>query len=102
MNTYTKIQDAAVSLALTAGLARVTRERVADMAELAPSMVNHHFDTMEKLRTRVVEIAIDTRNVELLKCGIYAKHPLAMSAPPDLREKALELLSIEIMGEKNA
>lgn len=95
---YERIQDAAVELTKQGGLSAITRDKVAGIADITPSLLYHYFDSIEALRTRVVEIAVDTEDAELLLHGIKYGHKLATDAPNELKEKALGLLTNEVMG----
>ena len=98
MSTYERIMRAAVAIARKDS-SRLTREYIAETASVTPSLLNHYFPTMDVLRSRVLEIAIDTGDAELLVWGIRSAHPTALASPPSLREEALRLLSAEVMGD---
>ena len=98
MTQIKRIRNIAVYLTLEGGLSNVTRDRVAREAGISPSLLYHYFVDMDDLRDKVMENAVADGNAELLMHGIRAGHPLALTAPPSLKEEALSLISSEVMG----
>lgn len=82
------ILSTAMRLANLHGLNNVTRNMIADRAEIATGSVSYHFKDMKKLRAAMVIRAIETQNLRVLGQAIAAKHPLALKASDDLRKAA--------------
>lgn len=82
------ILSTAMQLANLHGLNNVTRNMIADRAEIATGSVSYHFKDMKKLRAAMVERAIETENLKILGQAIAIKHPLALKAPDELRQRA--------------
>lgn len=91
------ILTAAVAVAVSAGLQKMTRERVAKRAGIGAkslSIVNFHYDTMAKLRAAVVQHAVDNEVLPIVADALSMGHPLAKKAPEALRKRAaLSLVS---------
>ena len=97
---YARILNAASELAREEGLPALTRDRVAERADVAPSLMYHYFDGMDGLKDTVMAMAIDMQDVELVSRGLAIQYRAAMKAPPELRRKAVRRLTAEIMGEQ--
>lgn len=82
------ILSAAMQLANLKGYKRVTRADIAARAEVAPGSVSYHFGSMVKLRTAMVERAVETENLKLLGQALADRHPTALAAPATLRKDA--------------
>ena len=92
MNTdrmKTMILSTAMQLANLKGFGNVTRNDIADRAEIATGSVSYHWKSMKKLEAAMVERAIETRNLKVLGQAIAAKHNVALKAPDDLRRDAM-------------
>jgi AcrR family transcriptional regulator len=88
-----KILNTAMQLANLHGFAGVTRDMIANRAEVAVGSVSYHFKGISKLKAAMVERAIETQNLMVLGQAISARHPLAMNAPEDLRRRAVLALA---------
>lgn len=84
-----KILGTAMQLANLHGFGNVTRNMIADKAEIATGSVSYHFKSMRKLEAAMVERAVETRNLKVLGQAIGRKHPVAMKAPDELRQAAV-------------
>lgn len=97
MNTdamKSKILATAMQLANLHGFGNVTRNMIADRAEIATGSVSYHFKNMRKLEAAMVERAIESQNLKILGQAISAKHPLATKAPEGLRQRAVLALAV--------
>lgn len=65
----------AVRLARTDGLRSLTRDGVADAAEVGMGTINYHFGTIDDLRTAVVDHAIENEIIEVLAQARAERHP---------------------------
>ena len=84
-----KVLGTAMQLANLHGFGNVTRNMIADKAEIATGSVSYHFKGMKKLEAAMVERAIETGNLKVLGQAIARKHPLAMKAPDELKRSAV-------------
>lgn len=97
MNTdamRSKLLGVAMQLANLHGFGRVTRNMIADRAEVATGTVSYHFKGMRKLEAAMVERAIETENLRILGQAISAKHPLAHKASDALKQRAVLALAV--------
>lgn len=78
-----------MQLANLHGFGKVTRNMIADRAEIATGSVSYHFKDMRKLAAAMVTRSIETENLKVLGQAIAAKHPLALKAPDELRKRAV-------------
>jgi AcrR family transcriptional regulator len=88
------ILDAAIKLALQKGYKNVTRNGLADFANIAPALLNHHFVTMDNIRRAVVQRAIEREIIpiiaqSLIEYGENTIHRLK----PELQEKVIHYLT---------
>lgn len=90
----TKLLSVAMQLANLHGFGNVTRNMIADRAEVATGTVSYHFKGMKKLEAAMVERAIETANLRILGQAISRKHPLASKAPDDLKQRAVLALAV--------
>lgn len=93
MTQRATILGAAVSLARKTGYTRLTRYKVAHAAETSAGSVNYHFETMDGLRSAVMQYAVENQVLEIVAQGIVARHPVALQSPEALRKKAARSLS---------
>lgn len=92
MNTdrmKTMILSTAMQLANLHGFGRVTRNMIADRAEIATGSVSYHWKDMKKLERAMVERAIETRNLKVLGQAIAAKHPATKDVDSELKRDAV-------------
>ena len=98
---YLRILLAAADLAKRDGLPALTRQAIADEADVAPSLVSHYFDTMPALVDTLMDAAIESRDVPLVTCGLVVKHPKALAAPDSLWSDAVEYFTQQVGGNRN-
>lgn len=85
----TSILSTAMQLANLHGFGNVTRNMIADRAEIATGSVSYHWKSMRKLEAAMVERAIETENLKILGQAISKRHPLATKAPAGLQRAAV-------------
>ena len=83
-----EILEAAVALATDLGLHNVTRDGVAERARVSTALVNRYWGTIAALLDQVVATAVERELLPILAQAILDKHPLALSAPRRLQERA--------------
>lgn len=75
------------------GLANLRRIDVATAASVSEALVSARLGTMVNLRRDVMRHAIKTKNLRVLGEGVACRDPVALKAPPDLRQQALASLA---------
>lgn len=71
----------------------MTREQIAGVAGVAVGSINHEFGTMDGLRDAVMQEAVDVERLDILAQGLAERHPIACSAPADIRGAAVRALA---------
>jgi AcrR family transcriptional regulator len=88
-----KILAAAVKLAASKGLARLTRKMVARNIRVADSLVSYHFKGMDGLKKAVITQAIKTENLPIIAAAVVMRHPAVAQVAQELKERALASLA---------
>ena len=88
-----KILATAMQIANLKGFGNVTRNDIADRAEIATGSVSYHYGDMKKLERAMVERAIETKNLKILGQALAKNHATAKKAPESLRLAALRSLA---------
>jgi AcrR family transcriptional regulator len=89
----TRILNAAIDLAKSDGFQFLTRDGVAAAAGVAPSSVNNAFGTMRDLKRAVLRHAVATGIVEIVAQGLADKHPIALEASAELKQRAASFVA---------
>ena len=84
----TDLLSVAMQLANLHGFGNVTRDMIANRAEVAVGTISYHFGTMKKLEAAMVERAIETSNMRVLGQALAKRHPKALAAPEGVRKAA--------------
>lgn len=92
MNTKARILQAAVRLSLLSSYRDPSRSQVARLAKCSENLVSFHFKDMEGLRSAVIEHAVAHCIPGLVAQGVSCRDPIALQAPPHVREAAVEWL----------
>jgi|SRR6185369_14763486 len=87
-----QILAAAVQLATTSGYHAVTRDAVAEAANVSPALITHYFLASVLLREAVMQEAIRLELPEIIAAGLASRCPIAMSAPMGLKQQAVDCL----------
>ena len=95
-----QILSAAMDIALTDGYDKLTRDGVADRANVAAGQVNRIFNTMPQLkravmRSTVAQLEMNPSNQRLLlilATGLSYRETPALNAPQELKQASLQLL----------
>lgn len=85
-----KILDAALILAREGDYRRVTRQQIADEADIPPSLISHYYPTMPQLRRAIMSAAVDREDLAVLIQGLVAGDAKAKAAPIELKRRAAE------------
>lgn len=88
----TKILAAALSLAEIYGYQQVQRDLLAVAAGCATGTINHHFSTMDDLRTEIVRHAVAVGNLLVIGQALAAQHPDVQHVPDDTKRAAMSKL----------
>lgn len=92
-NRNRAVLDAAVKLAASRGYRNITRQQVADEAQVAVGSVNNAFGTMDGLRDAVMAAAVERSLPAIVAQGLADRHPAALGASAELRGAALASLA---------
>ncbi|MCA9268781.1 MAG: helix-turn-helix transcriptional regulator [Planctomycetales bacterium] len=92
-NRNRAVLEAAIALAQERGFANVTRDLVAERAQVAAGSVNNAYGNMEALRDAVMAVAVERELVDIVGQGLAAGHPAARNAPEELKRDALAKLA---------
>lgn len=87
-----QILRAALDVAEKVGYNRMTRDEIAALAGIPPTLINYHMGTMPDLRRDVMREALrnDRQPLDPYRLAHHDRH--AMKAPEDLRRLALQTL----------
>lgn len=83
----------AVLIAVKEGYNNLTREMIADRANVSVSLITRYFGTMKQLKRYVMRYAIKNSIPEIIAQGLVNKDSHAIRAPQDLKEKAATLIA---------
>jgi AcrR family transcriptional regulator len=89
MNLETIIA-AATGQARKYGVDRITRDLVAQRAKCSPALVSHYAGSMDEVKAAVVQVAIDTGDLQILANVLADKK---YKIPADLRTAAAQYLA---------
>lgn len=92
-NRNRAVLEAAIALAQERGFANITRDLVAERANVAAGSVNNAYGNMDALRDAVMAVAVERELVDIVGQGLAAGHPAARAAPEDLKRVALAKLA---------
>lgn len=92
-NRNRAVLDAAVALAERFGMAAVTRPRVSAESGLSTGTVSSAYGSMDGLRDAVMAAAVQREIVVIVAQGLAERHPAAVNAPAELKQRALEKLA---------
>ena len=87
------ILAAAVNISIHVGYDHVTRAEVAEAAGVSPALVTNYFFSMNNLRIEIMSSAVTNEILTVVAQGLAAGHPLAITAPSRLKNKAAKTLT---------
>lgn len=87
-----QILRAALDVAEKVGYNRMTRDEIAALAGIPPTLINYHMGTMPDLRRDVMREAVRVERLPVIAQGLAHRDRHAMKAPEDLRRRALQAL----------
>lgn len=88
-----QILAAALDLAPRVGYTKLTRDEVAARAGIPSSLICYHMGTMVEFRRALMREAIRVECLAVIAQGLVFRHPLALKAPIELRNRAIEFLA---------
>ena len=89
-----QILRAALDVAEKVGYNRMTRNEIAALAGIRPTLINYHMGTMPDLRRDVMREAVRVGRLPVIAQGLAHHDRHAMKAPEDLRRRALQTLAL--------
>lgn len=90
-----KILKAAIKLSKKLGYKNITRDRVAEEADVSSALVGNYFGKMADLKNAVVRAAIKEEIVEIIAQGLTLKDPRVLKISKPLKGKIMEFLKIK-------
>lgn len=88
--------ESAMEAAAKHGLYTMTRDQIAEVAGVSPSLISHRLGTMPAMRRSVMRQAVSRGDskmcLSIIAQGLAARDPHALKAPPPLQAKALATL----------
>lgn len=88
-----QVLDAAIELAITGGYQTITREKVAETANISEALVNWYFTTMDQLKELVVQTAIQREILPIIAQGISVGDKHTSTISKELRQKVITFLN---------
>lgn len=79
---------AALKLAESCGYRNVSREQIAEAAQVSPALVSSRLGTMDQVRRAIMRAAVKAGNVRVVAQGLVYNDPHARKAPEKLRIEA--------------
>lgn len=78
----------AMNLSTEIGYTNITSRVIAERSGVRVGLLFYYFETMENLRKLIMRTAIEQEVLNIILQGICISDPIAMRAPPELKEKA--------------
>jgi len=88
-----QIINVAVEIARKTGCYNLTRQDIANKANVSLALINLYFGTMNQLKIAVMRRAVKQGIIEIIAEGLGNNDPQACKATKELKEKALSLIS---------
>jgi len=88
-----QVLEAALSVAKANGYQTVKRDDVAKSANVSPGLISHYFENTEQLRICILKTAILNGVPEIVAQGLACGDPIAIQAPRELKDKALQFIA---------
>lgn len=85
---HQRVLDAATNLARKVGYQWIMRKHIAQAAGVSAGSVTSAYGSMLDLKREVLRNAVATGDLKILRQGLADGHPIALSAPEDLKVKA--------------
>lgn len=92
MTTKDRILRAAVMLSPQSSYRELSRSELARHVGCSENLISHHFGSMAGLRTAIITHGVAERIPAIVAQGVACKDPIALAAPAEVREAALEYL----------
>ena len=88
-----QLLNAAVELALQVGFSNMTRDSIAQFANVSTGLINFHFDSIKQLRKELIKLAIDKEILPIIIQAIGKGEIKLNKLPPEVRTKIADYLS---------
>jgi AcrR family transcriptional regulator len=82
----------ALKIAEKTGYMKITNDSVAEAAGKSKSLIQFHFHSIQELKRAVMDAAIRYENVAVLAQGLGLLDEDALSAPKELKDRALKFI----------
>lgn len=87
-----QLLDIAIELSQEIGYQRVGRRMIAERANVSTPLISAHFGSIHKLQKLIMQAAIKHRILIIVAQGLVARDKIALSAPDELKQAAMQLL----------
>lgn len=87
------ILESALAIAERDGFTNVTRNKIAEHANISPTLIHKYYGSMETLRNSIMVIAIHRAILPVIAQGIAVKNEYALNIPDALKQHALVSLT---------
>ena len=88
-----QILEAALGLSEVYGYQNITRDQIAEAADVAFSLVSHYYSDMRRMRRAIMFAAIKEECLPVLAQGLALQDRYAVFAPQDLQARAVATLT---------
>jgi AcrR family transcriptional regulator len=85
-----QVLEISINLAKEIGYTKITRELIAERANISVSLVNYHFKTVEHLKKLVLRFAIKRGIKKIIAQAIINNDPLAKNLSAEYKKKILK------------
>jgi AcrR family transcriptional regulator len=86
---------AAIKLSKRVGYHSITRDSVAEIADVSSPLISVYFPTVASLKAAVIRAAIDNEIVEIIAQGLSLNHPQVRKISKPVKHKVMEFLKIK-------
>lgn len=88
-----QILNVAIDMAKEFGYHKITRDGIAERADISAGLISRYFNTMKQLRRTIMRAAVHKEIPEIVAQGLANGDDQAKKAPQELKRKALELIA---------
>lgn len=92
MNAYDRkaqILEVALKMGAEGLFTCITREEIAVRLGIAPGLITHHWQSMERLKDMVLEIGCERRIPHLVVVAVMHRHVAAAGLPASVKSRAI-------------
>ena len=87
------ILEAAIKLSIEIGYNKITRDKIAEYAQVTSSLIAVHFPRMQSIKAAVMEAAVERDIVEIIAQGLTLHDPRALKINDATRNRVMSYIS---------